>query len=262
MHEYELNGKLMYPMSVAASPSVAPQILIENASYGWTEELLDEWKARYHKDIFDMQAIRAKRTAGLALTREDNNRLRKLPAIEEKLKKLYALKPGSVDATGLVQRRVEACGGSLLFFAGDKPEEELQSWASVELQKLQVDPTVADDLNAELGDPTPYQTKLLHIEYLIVGHDAERRTEAPEATASGYEANFVMQKKGIVERVLTNTEEGKAFCSEHVLIGIPTIMPTVEVRYASYGHPTKPKFNWNVTEAVRSRRPVLVSISR
>ena len=54
MHEYELNGKLMYPMSVAASPSVAPQILIENASYGWTEELLDDWKARYHKDIFDM----------------------------------------------------------------------------------------------------------------------------------------------------------------------------------------------------------------
>ena len=54
MHEYELNGRLMYPMSVAASPSVAPQILIENASYGWTEELLDEWKARYHKDIFDM----------------------------------------------------------------------------------------------------------------------------------------------------------------------------------------------------------------
>jgi hypothetical protein len=241
----------MYPMSVAASPSVAPQILIENASYGWTEELLDQWKARYHKDIFDMQAIRAKRTAGLALTREDNNRLRKLPAIEEKLKKLYALKPGSVDATGLVQRRVEACGGSLLFFAGDRPEEELQSWASVELQKLQVDPSVADDLNEALGDPTPYQTKLLHIEYLIVGHDAERRTEAPEATASGYEANFIMQKKGVVERVLTNTEEGKAFCGEHVLIGIPTIMPTVEVRYASYGHPTKPKFNWNVTEAVK-----------
>ena len=171
-----------------------------------------------------------------------------MPAIEEKLKALYALKPGSVDATGLVQRRVEACGGSLLFFAGDSPEEELQSWAAVELQKLQVDPTVADDLNAELGDPTPYQTKLLHIEYLIVGHDAERRTEAPEATASGYEANFIMQRKGIVERVLTNNDEGKAFCSEHVLIGIPTIMPTVEVRYASYGHPTKPKFNWNVTE--------------
>ena len=142
----------------------------------------------------------------------------------------------------------------------------MQSWASVELQKLQVDPSVADDLNEALGDPTPYQTKLLHIEYLIVGHDAERRTEAPEATASGYEANFIMQKKGIVERVLTNNEEGKAFCGEHVLIGIPTIMPTVEVRYASYGHPTKPKFNWNVTEAVRSRRPVvsmrLVSISR
>ena len=43
----------------------------------------------------------------------------------------------------------------------------------MELQKLQVDPTVADDLNEALGDPTPYQTKLLHIEYLIVGHDAE-----------------------------------------------------------------------------------------
>ena len=61
MHEYELNGKLMYPMSVAASPSVAPQILIENASYGWTEELLDAWKARYHKDIFDMLVSASRR---------------------------------------------------------------------------------------------------------------------------------------------------------------------------------------------------------
>ena len=61
MHEYELNGKLMYPMSVAASPSVAPQILIENASYGWTEELLDEWKARYHKDIIDMLVSASRR---------------------------------------------------------------------------------------------------------------------------------------------------------------------------------------------------------
>ena len=51
----------MYPMSVAASPSVAPQILIESASYGWTEELLDAWKARYHKDIFDM-LVSASRT--------------------------------------------------------------------------------------------------------------------------------------------------------------------------------------------------------
>ena len=68
MHEYELNGKLMYPMSVAASPSVAPQILIENASYGWTEELLEEWKARYHKDIFDM-LISASPSTRVHLTR-------------------------------------------------------------------------------------------------------------------------------------------------------------------------------------------------
>ena len=66
MHEYELNGKLMYPMSVAASPSVAPQILIENASYGWTEELLDEWKARYHKDIFDMLISASRGAAALS----------------------------------------------------------------------------------------------------------------------------------------------------------------------------------------------------
>ena len=66
MHEYELNGKLMYPMSVAASPSVAPQILIENASYGWTEELLDGWKARYHKDIFDMLIPASRGAAALS----------------------------------------------------------------------------------------------------------------------------------------------------------------------------------------------------
>ena len=47
-----------------------------------------------------MQAIRAKRTAGLALTREDNNRLRKLPAIEAKLKELYRLKAGECGRDG------------------------------------------------------------------------------------------------------------------------------------------------------------------
>ena len=70
-----------------------------------------------------------------------------------------------------------------------------------------------------------------------------------------------MQRKGVVERVLTNTDEGQAFCGEHVLIGIPTIMPTVEVRYASYGHPTKPKFNWNVTE-VRDAVFFYICVSR
>ena len=249
MHEYELNGKLMFPMNVAASPSVAPQILIERASYGWTEELLDEWRMRCHKEIFDLMAIRGRRQAGLALTREDNNRLRKLPEYQQKLKVLNKLTPGAVDATQLVQRRVEACGGSLLFFGVNDPEEPLPAWASAALQNLSME---ALDLNEALGDPTPYQTKLLHIEYLIVGHDAERRTNAPEATASGYEANFIMQKKGTVERILTNEDDQSAYCKEHVLVGIPTIMPTVEVRFASYGHPTKPKFNWNVTQAVRA----------
>jgi len=59
-------------MSVAASPSVAPQILIENASYGWTEELLDQWKARYHKDIFDMLVSASRGAAAVSRHRRDS----------------------------------------------------------------------------------------------------------------------------------------------------------------------------------------------
>ena len=65
----------------------------------------------------------------------------------------------------------------------------------------------------------------LHLERRHLGPRRRATDGGPGSWRSGYEANFIMQKKGIVERSPTNNEEGKAFCGEHVLIGIPTIMP-------------------------------------
>lgn len=242
-------------MSVAASPSIAPQILIERATYGWTADLLSSHKKAVQKQIFDLQAIRQRRAVGLAVSQADNRKLRDLPTLQDDLKRLNRLRAGFVDVREHVQRRVELAGGGILFFGGARPERELPSWARVTLagkETVGIDVDGVDDLNAMFGDPTPGQDKLLSIEYLIVGHDAERRTEAEEATTSGFEANFINQKKGRLETIVTDDPEGRGACDDFVLLGIPTIMPTVEVRVASYGHPTNPKQVWNVTSELRA----------
>ena len=99
-------------MSVAASPSIAPQILIENATYGWTPDLLAGRKKATQKKIFDLQAIRQRRSVGLAVSAADNRKLRELPELQDELKRLNKLREGFVDIRDHVQRRVELAGGA------------------------------------------------------------------------------------------------------------------------------------------------------
>ena len=45
-------------------------------------------------------------------------------------------------------------------------------------------------------------------------------------------------------------DEGRCLPHDYILLGIPPIMPSVEVRHASYGHPTNPKQVWNAARGV------------
>ena len=121
---------------------------------------------------------------GLAVSAADNKRLREMPKHARELKRLNDLRVGFVDVREHIQRRIELAGGAVLFFGGSTPNDELPSWARVTLagkEHLGIDLGAVDDLNAIFGNPTPGQTKLLSIDYVIVGHDAERKTEASES---------------------------------------------------------------------------------
>lgn len=254
-YEYELDGKLQNTISIEASPSISPQIIILSATYGWTEQLLAERKKETHRVLFDLQAISERRRMGLAVSAKDNMRLREMPKHAKELKRLNDLRVGFVDVREHIQRRIELAGGAVLFFGGATPTSELPSWARVTLagrESVGIDLNAVDDLNAIFGNPTPNQTKLLSIDYVIVGHDAERKTEAAESTSSGYESNFINQRKGRLATLVEEDDAGRASCDESILLGIPTILPSIEVRYATYGHPTNPKQVWNVTSEMRA----------
>ena len=254
-YEYELEGRLQNTISIEASPSISPQIVILGATYGWTEQLLADRKKETHKLLFDLQEISERRRMGLAVSAADNKRLREMPRHARELRRLNDLRVGFVDVREHIQRRIELAGGAALFFGGSTPNDELPSWARVTLagkERLGIDLGAVDDLNAIFGNPTPGQTKLLSIDYVIVGHDAERKTEASESTSSGYEANFINQRKGRLQQLVDEDDRGRASCEESVLLGIPTILPSIEVRYASYGHPTNPNQVWNVTSEMRA----------
>ena len=103
----------------------SPQILILSATYGWTEKLLADRKKATQKKIFDLQAIKERRRVGLAVSQADNRKLRGLDALKNDLRKLNTLRVGFVDVKESVQRRVELCGGGVLFFGGARPTREI-----------------------------------------------------------------------------------------------------------------------------------------
>ncbi|KAJ1445860.1 hypothetical protein M885DRAFT_625787 [Pelagophyceae sp. CCMP2097] len=256
LSEYESRGRLERALVVDADARVAPQLVVLAATYGWTEELARERTHAAQKAVFDLNGLKARRQLGLALTPDEDRRLRALPETVAELRELQGVAVGFVDVRDRVQRQVELCSGRCLFFAGAEPTEELPPWAVAALGGLEADGIrldAVDDLNAMFGNPNPRQLlKLLDVSYLVVGHDAERRTEAHEATSSGYEANFILQRRGRITRFVRDDADGAALLDRSILVGVPTALPGVEVRYACYGNEAEPSQTYDVTAECRA----------
>ncbi|KAH8070038.1 ubiquitin-protein transferase [Aureococcus anophagefferens] len=76
----------------------------------------------------------------------------------------------AVDVREHIQRRIRLAGGAVLFFGGSTTTK-LPSWARVTLAGKGTSASTSapvSDLNAIAGNPTPGQTKLLSIDYVIV----------------------------------------------------------------------------------------------
>ena len=114
LHSYEMDGRLLETLHASALPVVAPQVVILAATYGYTAELIAERKRVLTKELYELQAIRHRRVCGLTVSREQNKRLRKMPELQQRLKRLATIRPGSTDVLDVVQRRIETHGGGNL----------------------------------------------------------------------------------------------------------------------------------------------------
>ena len=256
LYEYEIGGRLAKEISLAAAPSLAPQILIHQATYGWTAAALSEHKKRVRKKLFDLQSLEERKRMGLPLTFDETRRLRtELPQVQDQMRTLEEdVELGHVDVTEILQRRIELADGNLLFVGGT--DSSKPDWVKVALMGKQcvgLDVDCADDLNNLFGNPLPgLPMKLLRISYEIIGHDADRRTCAPETTTTGIETNFVRTKPRLVLDALAYEDpRGRATITDSVIVGIPTTLPCVEINYASWGNAADSTQVWDVTDIVK-----------
>lgn len=248
LYEYENAGRLAKAINLDAAPSMAPQIIIEAATYGWTASSLAERKRLVQKQLFDCEMLQSRRSMGLPLSTEESKRLRELPAVRATLATLDDVQLAHVDVAGVLQRRIEASGGHILFLGGRK--SDIPEWARAALANRESVKAV-DDLNVIFGNPAPGRAKLLEIQYYIIGHDADCRTEAPETTSSGFESNFIKQRRGKLVSVIDDDPKGRGTMATSLILGIPTTLPCIEVAYASYGHPADPSQLRDVTAQVQ-----------
>ncbi|KAJ8601585.1 hypothetical protein CTAYLR_005246 [Chrysophaeum taylorii] len=247
LYEYEIGGKLAKDINLDAAPSMAPQIIIDAATYGWTEASLAERRKAVQKQMFDVQTLQVRRSMGLPLSADDSKRLRQLPEIERSLELLDGVRLCHNDVADILQRRVEDAGGGHILYLGGRADDDVPDWARAALE-----PREPDDLNAIFGNPLPGEPKLLKIEYTIVGHDADRRADAPENVSSGgFESNFIKQRKGSFAAVVEDDARGRGTIDASLVLGTPTTLPPIEICYASYGHAADPTQAWDVTAEIK-----------
>ena len=257
LHSYEMDGRLLETLHASALPVVAPQVVILAATYGYTAELIAERKRVLTKELYELQAIRHRRVCGLTVSREQNKRLRKMPELQQRLKRLATIRPGSTDVLDVVQRRIETHGGGNLLFLNGRDPEPIPEWAKTGIDRdgdgdVDADDLDAlDDVNALFGDPTPDQPKLLDIKYLIMGHDSDKQTSDDELTRSGYPRNYIRGQDGRVTVEAENDDYGRAYLETTILLGAPPTLPVLEVRRATYGHCTDLTKMFDVTQEVR-----------
>lgn len=252
LYEYEINGRLAKDINLKAGPMMSPQIIIEEATYGWTESLLAERQKVLHKQLFQVQMLQDRRSMGLALSAAESKQLRQMATIQGAVDELKSVCLGHSDVTALVQRRIELAGGHILYLGG--ANGVLPDWAFAELVEKRANGIKLDspdDLNELFGNPLPGQTKLLKIDYMLVGHDADRRTESTETTSSGFESNFIRQSRGSLTVVVEDDLDGRGIAQDTILLGSTTSVPSIEVCYASYGHAADPNQVWDVTAQVK-----------
>lgn len=253
LYEYEVGGHLAKDISLDAAPSMAPQIIVERATYGWTEALLAEKTKDLQRQLFDIQATQRRRAMGLTLSADDVRRLRRAPAIQKTLDDLKSASLGHKDVTALLQRRVEHAGGHALYLCGEIGR--VPDWARAALlgrQSYGINLDVPDDLNEMFGNPLPGQQKLLKVAYAILGHDADKGTEASETTTGGFESNFIKHTRGCLTATIDDDAEGRGLLAETLFAGVSTTLPSIEVCSALYGHAADPNQVWDVTARVKA----------
>ena len=200
LHSYEMDGRLLEKLHASALPIVAPQVVILAATYGYTADLIAERKRVLTKELYELQAIRHRRVCGLTVSREQNKRLRKMPELQQRLKRLATIRPGSTDVLDVVQRRIETHGGGNLSLNGRDPGRPRvgQDGHRPRRRRRRRRRRLRGARRPEraLRRPDARAAKLLDIEYLIMGHDSDKQTSDGELTRSGYPRNYIRGQDG------------------------------------------------------------------
>ena len=231
----EVEGRLKKSIDLSYTPIIAPLIVIDKATYGLTPEGIAEKVREIQLELYTLTAIQNRKALGLPVSVEDNSRLlnpngtARVPHLQKKLESASSLKEGFVDVTGLVQRRVEECGGG------------------------RIDYPVTENLSTTFGtNPNPGFPKQLRIVYTVLGHDSERMTHSEEITyPSGYPRNYIMPRDDHLTRDAVENMAGEANLLVAIYVECPKVLATLEITQGFYGKMSNYRKVFDVTAELR-----------
>mmetsp|Transcript_7656 Transcript_7656/g.17496 ORF Transcript_7656/g.17496 Transcript_7656/m.17496 type:complete len:1090 (-) Transcript_7656:8-3277(-) len=255
--EDEMRDVICRPLGAKIAPKFAPLIIIKKASFGVTPQGAAKRRKLLQKALYEISVLTNRRAQRLYVKPED---LRKLDLEESYRRELEALHPttvevGSVDVTDILQRIVDGAGeGKRLLIPEGTDLIDLLGLHDAYERATTVGPMSAAEraaLAASMLSRCKY--KLLEVDYVVTGHDADQKTSSDEVTSSGFDRNFIRYTEGtglvFTEDVgddFSSVESGRAAPPAAVLrsrldLQATTVFPTMKIEYALYGHHTNPR---------------------
>jgi len=209
----EFRGHLKKRIYIEETPTVAPLLLVDKATYGVTPTSRRDRLRQLEKELIRIKTLEHKIHSGLYVSPDDYNYLNnnKQKIIDD----MAATREAPIsflDITTKLQRLADKGGISL------------------KLDKETFDP------NLVFGNPMPGALKFLEVNLTCPGHDSERFADSREVTGGGFPRNYITNKSArFVVPVVENRLNGKARLAESVVFESSFAGPIITIVRATYG---------------------------
>ena len=214
----EVRGHLRKRVFISASPTVAPIIYVQTATYGITPTARRDHLEKLNKKLKKIAYLEHRIREGFKIQAEDMKLFRSKKEIMNEKDLFLSLPTKFIDIS--IKLQILADKGGIRLF----------------LDRNTFDP------NALFGNTSPGTPKILEVLLDCQGHDSERTTDSIEMMDTGYSRNFITVKKGRFNIIVEDDAvTGAGVMRESLEFQTDLAQPVIIITRATYGELTVDK---------------------
>jgi hypothetical protein len=208
----EVRGHLRKRVFISASPTVAPIIYVQTATYGITPTARRDRLDVINKDLKKIAYIEHRIREGFKIQAEDMKLFKSKRFLQEQKELFTHLPTNFIDVSVKLQTLADKGGITLT------------------LDRQSFDP------NAVFGNTSPGAPKILEVLLDCQGHDSERTTDSIEMMDTGYSRNFITVKKARYNIIVDDDPvTGAGIMRESLEFRTDVAQPVIIITRATYG---------------------------